>query len=271
VDRKAVGRPLVLIHGINSGASAYEMKPLFEHFRSVRPVYALELPGFGFSDRQNRTYIPQYFAEAILDFLEKQVGEAADLISLSLSCEFVARAAVALPDYFHSLAFISPTGLGEGPGGATLQMIKPGSASETVYGILSNPIWSQAAFDLMSLGMSLANLYRLYFVQPAPPALVEYAYATAHQPGAKQVPLAAVSGRLTTVDMINRYYRKLQAPTLVLFDRDPFARFDKLPDLLAGNSNWQAERIVPSLGMPHFEKLPETGKALASFWAAMDN
>ena len=266
VDRKVEGRPLVLIHGISSGASAYEMRPLFEHYRLTRPVYALELPGFGFSERPNRTYTPQYFAEAILDFLETQVGEAVDVIGMSLSCEFAARAVMALPGCFHSLAFISPTGLGEGPGGAALQLVKPGPVSERAYGILTNPIWSQATFDLMSVRRSVAHLYRLYFVDPVPSDVVDYAYATAHQPGAKNVPLAAVSGRLSTVDVRARFYNRIQVPTMVLFDRDPFARFDMLPYLLGSNPLWQEARIVPSLGMPHFEKLPETVNALDGFW-----
>ena len=270
VDRKTEGRPLVLIHGVNSGASAFEMRPLFEHYRSSRPVYALELPGFGFSDRPDRTYTPQYFAEALLDFLETQVGEAVDVIALSLSCEFAARAAVALPDCFHSLAFISPSGLGEGPGGASLQLIQPGSLSEKVHDVLENPIWSQAIFDLMSVRISLAHLYRLYFVDQAPVDLVDYAYATAHQPGAKNVPLAAMSGRLSTADIRYRFYTRVQLPTLVLFDRDPFARFDMLPYQLGSNLQWQETRIVPSLGMPHFEKLPETVGALDGFWSGLD-
>lgn len=271
VDRQAEGRPLVLIHGVNNGASAYEMRPLFEHYRTSRPVFALELPGFGFSDRPDRTYTPQYFAEAILDFLETQVGEAVDLIALSLSCEFAARAAVALPDCFHSLAFISPSGLGEGPGGASLQLIPPGSTAAKVHTTLTNPIWSQAAFDLMSVRISLAHLYRLYFVDQAPPDLVDYAYATAHQPGAKNVPLAAMSGRLSTADIRTRFYNRLQAPTLVLFDRDPFARFDMLPYQLGSSPNWQEAQIAPSLGMPHFEKLSETAAALDGFWDGLDS
>ncbi len=266
VDRQVSGRPLVLIHGISSGASAYEIRPLFEHYRLKRPVYGLELPGFGFSERPQRSYTPQYFAEALLDFLETQVGEPADVLALSLSSEFSARAAVAMPEYFQSLAFISPSGLGEGPGGASLQLIKPGKASDTVFGVLSNPIWSQAVFDLMAVRRSVAHLYRLYFVDPVPVDVVDYAYATAHQPGAKNVPLAAMSGRLSTEDVRSRFYERIQVPVLVLFDRDPFARFDMLPYLLGSNPYWQEVRIVPSKGMPQFEKLPETVSALDGFW-----
>ena len=39
-------RPLLLLHSINASASAYEVKPLFEHYRQQRPVYAPDLPGF---------------------------------------------------------------------------------------------------------------------------------------------------------------------------------------------------------------------------------
>jgi pimeloyl-ACP methyl ester carboxylesterase len=271
VDRKAVGRSLVFIHGINGGASAFEVKPLFEQYRSSRPVFALELPGFGFSDRPDRVYTPQFFAEAILDFLETQVGEAADLVAISLSCEFAARAAVALPGTVHSLAFISPSGLGEDPGGASLQLIKPGPISEFAYQFLSNPISSQATFDLMSLRISLAHLYRLYFAATAPTALVDYAYVTAHQPGAKNVPLAAMSGRLSTANIRPRFYERIQMPTLVLFDRDPFARFDMLPYMLGSNPSWQESRIAPSYGMPQFEKLSETVHALDHFWGGINS
>lgn len=93
-DRKAAGRPLVLIHSINAAASAYEMKPIFEQYRGIRPVYALDLPGFGFSDQSNRVYSPRLYANAIIDFLQTQVkGGAADVIALSLGSEFAAMAA----------------------------------------------------------------------------------------------------------------------------------------------------------------------------------
>jgi hypothetical protein len=80
------------------------------------------------------------------------------------------------------------------------------------------------------------------------------------------VPFALISGRLSTPDIRTRFYERLNVPTLALFDRDPFANFDMLPYLLGSNPNWQEARIVPSQGMPHFERLAETTKVLDDFW-----
>src|SRR4051794_36329079 len=55
-DDSGEGAPVVLLHSVNAAASAYEMRPLFEALRGRRPVYALELPGFGFSARVDRPY-----------------------------------------------------------------------------------------------------------------------------------------------------------------------------------------------------------------------
>ncbi len=103
VDRQAQGRPLVLIHSVNAAASSYEMGPLFDQYRGQRPVFALDLPGFGFSERSERIYSPELFSSAIEDFLDSEVKAPADVIALSLGAEFAARTALARPNLIHSL------------------------------------------------------------------------------------------------------------------------------------------------------------------------
>jgi hypothetical protein len=36
------------------------------------------------------------------------------------------------------------------------------------------------------------------------------------------------------------------------------------------HANWFSSRITPTLGLPHFERLPETIQALDDFWGAQD-
>ena len=76
----------MLIHSINAAASAYELRPLFMEYRGRRPLYAPDLPGFGFSERGDREYSPALYVAAITDLLRSQVREMGpvDLVALSL-------------------------------------------------------------------------------------------------------------------------------------------------------------------------------------------
>jgi pimeloyl-ACP methyl ester carboxylesterase len=266
VDLHASGRPLVLIHSVNAAASAYEMRPLFEYYRSIRPVFALDLPGYGFSERSARRYTPALFTDAILAVLER-LNQPADVIGVSLGSEFIARAALAHPELFHSLTMISPSGFNRATTGRASQRIKGSAKGRTVHGLLSFPIWRRPLFDLIATRRSIRFFLKQSFVGPVTPGFVDYAYATAHQPGAEHAPLYFLSGLLFTPNVRTQVYQNVETPTLVLHDEDAYVTFEQLPDLLEKNSNWRTERITPTRGLPHFEKLPETTQALDDFWA----
>jgi len=259
-DRSGSGRPVVLIHSINAAASAYEMSPLFNHYRGKRPVYALDLPGYGFSERSPRVYSPELFTAAILDFLSDQVRTEADVVALSLSSEFAARAAVERPDLFHSLTMISPTGM---------SMKEKTGGSSSAYQALSFPLWGQGIYDGLVTEISIRAFLQRSFTGPVPNEMVQYAYATSHQPGARNAPFHFLSGLLFTPQVYEQYYLRLSVPTLVLYDRDGFTSFEWLPRLVQVNPQVQAVRIVNTLGLPHWEKLEETAAALERHWEAV--
>jgi pimeloyl-ACP methyl ester carboxylesterase len=269
VDREGSGRPLVLIHSVNAAASAYEMRPLFEHYRLQRPVFALDLPGYGFSERSPRIYTPQMFAEAILDLLTTQVGESADVMALSLGCEFAARAAATQPERFKSLTLISPSGFTSRDHGRASQRAGEAGGSDTFYNLISFGLWRRPFYDLIVTRRSIEYFLGQSFVGRIPAGMVDYAYATAHQPGAEYVPIHFLSGKLFTPNAVEALYQEVDIPVLVIYDQDAFVRFDQLPGLLQRKENWQAERIRPTLGLPHFEKLPEMTQTLEGFWASL--
>jgi len=262
-DTQATGRPLVLVHSINAAPSAFEMKPLFEYFRGRRPVFAPELPGFGFSDRSDRPYSPDLFASAIREFLVQVVRGPADLVAFSLSSEFASRASLASPTSIRSLVFLSPTGFSK-------RSLPTGDLSRRVHRALSLQGLSQGLFGLLTSKPSIRYFLGQAFVGETPAEMVDYAYATAHQPGARFAPLYFLSGQLFTPQAVDQLYARLQVPVLALYDRDPNITFDLLPDLVATHGNWCAERITPTQGIPHWEKTAETVTAMEAFWKRLD-
>jgi pimeloyl-ACP methyl ester carboxylesterase len=267
-DRTAGGTPLVLIHSINAAGSAYEMKPLYMHYRSKRSVYALDLPGFGFSDRSKRTYSARLYTDAIIDLLETQVKNGpADVVALSLSSEFAARTALERPDLIRTLTLISPSGFNsKGKEKGVSQQASARNTAPSLYKVLNFPIWSQAFYDLLATPASIKYFLKQSFQGKVPKDLIDYAYATTHQPGAKNAPLFFVSGRLFTPNTYDSVYSKLTQPTLVLYDRDGFVRFDRLDEIVKDHPNWRAERIAPTKGLPHWEQLEATVEKLNGFW-----
>jgi pimeloyl-ACP methyl ester carboxylesterase len=274
-DSTAAGRPLVLVHSINAAASAYEMRPLFERYRDRRPVYALDLPGFGFSARADRVYSPALYAAAIGDFLATQVVEAAeggaDVVALSLGAEFAARAALDRPALARSLALIAPSGFAATGRENRAQRAARERTGDRTHRLLAAPLWSQAFYDLLTTPPSIRFFLRPLFAGPVDPGLADYGYATSHQPGARHAPLYFVAGRLFSPDIREAVYERLTMPALVLHnDRDGFVRYDTLPAVVERRPNWQEVRIPGSRGLPQFERLDETARALDRFWQGRD-
>lgn len=266
-DERGDGRPLVLLHSINAAANAYEVRPLFQHFQSKRPVYALDLPGFGFSERTNRKYSTDLYVTAITDFLEQIVGEPADVLALSLTSEFLAHASKQSPDLFNSITLISPTGLAPQREQGSSQNTQDHNSDNGFYKFLTNPIWSQGLYDLLVTKPSLRYFLKMNFYGQLDDGLLDYHYRSTHQANARFAPLTFVSGSLFTRSIMETTYKHLQIPVLVLYDEDPNVNFDLLPEVLQANQNWRARRILNTRGLPHFERLDMTLKALNNFWA----
>ena len=255
-DEGRGGRPLLLVHGLNVAASARETQPLFDHFRGETPIYAPDLPGFGFSSRANRAYTPELYATALIDLIEREIAPprgGVDAVALSVSSEFIAHAAYRKPELFRSLVFISPTGF-ETP--------NRGSGSRTALQTASFPVWSQALFDLLASRPAIRRQLKKSFAGEVDADLAEYGFLSAHQPGARHAPFYFLSGHLFTPE-IRRVYAKISAPVLAI------ASGDALPALAhfrTRHSNWLYTHIAHTKSLPHFENPGETSAVLASFW-----
>lgn len=266
VNTSGEGKPIVLLHSINAAASAFEMKPLFNHYIGKRPVYALEMPGFGYSDRSDRTYSPMLYQQAITEFLEDVIGQAADVVGLSLSCEFAALAAAHRPELMRSLVMISPTGFRPPRANRVSDRSAMRGSRNTFYSILSVALWNRPVFDLIASRPSIQFFLNRSFEGLVPQRLLDHAYQTAHQPGAQYAPTYFLSGKLFTPAVRETVYRILEVPVLVLYDRDPNTNFEMMPAFLKEQENWQAVRVSPTKGLPHWEQPEKTFNAMDGFF-----
>jgi pimeloyl-ACP methyl ester carboxylesterase len=257
-DPPAGARPLVLVHSINAAGSAFEVKPLYDHYRRTRPVYALDLPGFGLSDRSRRPYTPRLMTDAILALVaevRRAHGDASvDAIALSLSTEFLARAAVESPAAFRSLGLISPTGfnrasLREGPPGSNLGLPR-------LHAVMAGPSVGRWLFRNLTRRPVIAYfLRRTWGSRNIDVALLDYDFLVTRPEGAEHAPLRFLTGFLFSGDS-GTLYRQLTQPVWVVHGtRGDFVKYEGL-QRFAGNPRWTVE-VLPTGALPHFEMLSE--------------
>ena len=261
-DIEAEGRPLLFVHSINAAPSAIELKPLFQHFRSYRSVYAPDLPGFGRSTRHVGMMTASEFAKNISSIIDQiSPSEPPDVIALSLGCEFVARAVVECGANVRSLTFISPTGFSR-------RQPPPLQAQKRLRRLFDFAGFGRGAFKLLRLERSIRYFYGMNFSGSVPSELVAYALKTTRQPAAHEMPLQFLSMSLFTPNAVGSLYEKLDVPVLVLFDEDPNVTFE-LFEQFEDSPIWQFKRIAPSLGMPQWEHPEKTVAAIESFFAEL--
>lgn len=104
--KQGVGRPLVLVHG--SQMNAYDWRDNIDKLSEQYCVYALDMPGCGWSDKPKGTYSPEYYAKFLLDFMDAMQIEKASFIGSSWGGGHVLQFALQYPERVDKLVLASP-------------------------------------------------------------------------------------------------------------------------------------------------------------------
>ena len=110
---KGAGKPVVLIHGFETGSSSAVWANNFAALAEKYKVYTLDLLGYGSSDRVNTTYTAYTYASLINDFIIDVVKKPAAVIAEGGGAMFAAAAYEKDPTNFRKLIFICPRGIDE--------------------------------------------------------------------------------------------------------------------------------------------------------------
>jgi pimeloyl-ACP methyl ester carboxylesterase len=260
------GQPLLLVHSVNAAASAAEVRPLHEYYRATRKVFSIDLPGYGFAERSDRPYTPRLMTDALHAMVEQirtRCGpQPIDALAVSLSCEFLARAAVEAPAAFRSLALVSPTGFRglrqwREPLGST-------RAKPWLHKALCGPGWGGALFrGLTRPGVIRYFLARTWGSHTIDEVLWEYNVHTTRAPGAEHAPLHFLSGGMFSAD-IHTIYESLKLPVWMSHGiRGDFTDY-RGKVIVEPRSNWSFT-VFPTGALPYFEVAEQFDAAYDAF------
>lgn len=104
------GPPVVLVHGLGQNG-ARDWSRLLPALADRYALYALDLPGFGESDKGNRLYSPASFAGAIENAVGRRLGGRFVLIGHSMGAAVSLAYAAAYPERIERLILVDMAGV----------------------------------------------------------------------------------------------------------------------------------------------------------------
>ncbi|MGH2496850.1 MAG: alpha/beta fold hydrolase [Ktedonobacteraceae bacterium] len=213
--------PLALVHTPELAGSAFEMLGIMASLATSYRVYALDLLGFGLSDRPDISYTSDLYTQLLHDFLTNVVTEPATLVASRLACNYAATVAANSPELCSRLVLLSPTALhGYQAGMFGLPAVLPNVPRARI-------IMKQAQALLYPLLVETGRLARrLRYGQPERMIMrsltssqsnpsPDYKYATTHQFGAEHAPMDWLAGNLSSD--VSDAMEKLRQPTLIIW------------------------------------------------------
>ncbi|NPV07762.1 MAG: alpha/beta hydrolase [Anaerolineae bacterium] len=208
---KGAGDPMVLLHGFHPFSSSHEMKPVYDELSRDYRVYAVDWLGYGQSNRPPVEHTAGAYQQLLADFIGDVIQAPAIVVAAGPGAAFAARLAHRQPEKVARLILVNPTGVEE-------LAEPPNALQRAIRYILRLPVVGDFAFNLVTskpaLRWSLKN--RVFFdASQVTESLVEYAWTTSHQPGAKWGPLSYWSGLLNLC--VAQDLAALQQPTMVIW------------------------------------------------------
>ena len=207
--RHGVGPPVLLVHGIHIAASSFEWRHNVRALARNYTVFAIDLVGFGRSDRPAIRYSPSLFVALIADFASQVIRAPVTLVASSLSAGYAIALAARDAGRYPAVVAVVPSGLPQ-------RGRSPRARADVARAVVDTPVLGTAVFNGLVSRKSLREFLEQSYADNThvTDALVEQYYQIAHQPGAKHAPAAFVSGRLHS-DVRGALRRLLQPMLLV--------------------------------------------------------
>ena len=255
--RNNAGPPLLFVHGIGVGASSFMWRKNFDVLAKNFPVYALDLLGFGLSDKPSAApYSADLYVELISDFIREVTDYPVNVVASSLGAAYAVRVADEHPELVNSLILNAPAG-------ADGFRNKPGVAGAAFYGLLQSPVLGTSFYNVMGSERSIRDYARkqvFYDHRRVTDRLVSHLYATSHQGGAQHAIAAFLAGYLNT-DTRPPFSRLTQPSILVWGKQDMTTPLEEAGVLLHLNPQARLEVFDYCRMMPEQEH-PEKFNAL---------
>ena len=105
------GEPLMVLHSLSVGSSHREWSQVIDGLSKKFRVYAVDLPGYGYSDKPKMTYTAFTYALFVKEFIDNVIKSDTAVIAANGSAMFAVIASKLFPKKINNMLLVSPGGI----------------------------------------------------------------------------------------------------------------------------------------------------------------
>lgn len=152
-SKKGSGKPILLVHDLNSSASSYEWNQIEEELAKTNTVYTLDLLGCGRSDKPNITYTSFLYVQMVTDFIKHIVKEKTDIVVTGESSSFILLCCANTNELIGQVMLINPSSLTE-------QAKIPTKRTKVLKYLIDTPIVGTLLYNILVNKKTIDNTFR---------------------------------------------------------------------------------------------------------------
>jgi pimeloyl-ACP methyl ester carboxylesterase len=251
------GDPLLFVHGAYAGASNFEWRKNFHALSGNHTVYALDLLGFGLSDKPSVSYHGELYVQLIADFILDVIGRPAAVAGSSHGGAYAIAAADKHRLIINRLILSCPTGIDQSEIerpmslGLNAALTLPVIGKSVYYGLTS---WRGIESYLKSQVYSHPRLVT--------PQIAQHYYDAAHQPHADRAVRAFVAGDLNL--SVRERFAALRQPVTVIWGAQARITGPEIAqEFKKTNADARVEVLSAAAQLPHEEQSAAWNKIAA--------
>lgn len=252
------GKPVLLIHDINSASSSVEWSKITKQLQKNHCVYTIDLLGCGLSDKPAISYTTYLYVQLITAFIHDVIGSKTDIVATNLSCPAVIMSSHLDKNIIDKMILINPTSL------KTLDLT-PNRQSKLKKTIINLPLIGTFIYNLLMNPSRMSRTFRSVYYsksQLVSSKIEDAYYQAAHMDNSNGKYLyASIIGNYM-YSSIRHAIKKLDKPISIIASRNINGTLKTLEEYRKLNSNFEVTNISDCRLYPQLENPNKTSQII---------
>ena len=247
--KSGIGKPILLIHDINSASSSVEWLKITRKLQKNHTVYAIDLLGCGLSDKPGVSYTTYLYVQMITAFIKDVIGEPTDVAAVNFSVPAVIMANQLDEGIIDKMILINPISF-------KILSLVPDRKSKLKQTFINLPLVGTFVYNLLYNQARVDRMFRnAYFSKPKliSDKLKDTSYQAAHMDNSRGKFLySSILGNYMNGD-IRHAVSKINKPVYLISCRDYKMGHDAAEEYQRLNTHIEVINISNCKLYPHLE------------------